>query len=367
MDRKEATAWVWSVIVGLLPSQTNTLADLVGAALGVTRVSLAEIGRRLLGTSAKHGIKRCWRFTANPRVAVSDAMQGVIAALLRGRRWRRKPLVVALDWVEVRNFHTLVAAAVRRGRAVPLLWASYPEWELAKSQNNLEEGLLRLLRTLLPDHIRVILLADRGFGRTELARLCQQLRFHYVVRIRADVWVKCPGFRGKLLDYPVKKGVCRVLDCVEYRKKDPVAQRVVVRWKRGLPRRRDECWFLMSDLRHSAVRLSELYARRMTIEEFFRDQKDRRQGWALRDTQVKAAANFDRLLLVLVLAYLLLTGLGLVARRRYAPGQWGSSNRPRDCSDFTIGRRMLDRMQVPYPTLVAAVVQSCFDAAPQWG
>lgn len=29
MDRKDATAQVWSVVVGLLPSRTNTLADLV--------------------------------------------------------------------------------------------------------------------------------------------------------------------------------------------------------------------------------------------------------------------------------------------------------------------------------------------------
>jgi hypothetical protein len=85
--------------------------------------------------------------------------------------------VVALDWVEVRQFHTLSAVAVIRGRAVPLLWATYPEWELRHSQNSLEEGLLRLLKTLLPPELTVILLADRGFGRTELARTCQQLGY----------------------------------------------------------------------------------------------------------------------------------------------------------------------------------------------
>lgn len=367
MNRQDANAWVWSVMVGLLPSQINTLADLVGAALSVARVSLAEIGRRLLGTAAKHGIKRCWRFTANRRVVVSDAMRGVVHALLKGKRWRRKPLVIALDWVEVRTFHTLVAAAVRRGRAVPLLWASYPEWHLSKSQNNLEEGLLRLLKTILPPHVRVILLADRGFGRTEMARLCQHLGFHYVIRIRSDVWVKCHGFRGKLQDYPVKKGLCRSLRCLEYRKKDPIEQRVIVRWKKGLPPRRDECWFLMSDLSHSALRLSELYAGRMTIEEFFRDQKNRRGGWALRNTQIQTAGNFDRLLLILVVAYLLLTGLGLVAQQRYQSGEWSSTNRARECSDFTIGQRMVERMQVPIDKIVAALIESLFDTAPNWG
>lgn len=367
MDRMEAAAWVWSVVTGLLASQTNTLADLVGASLDVGRVSLAEIGRRLVGTSAKHGIKRCWRFTANPRVEVSDALRGVIRQLLKSKRWSRRPAVIALDWVEVRNFHTLVAALVRNGRAIPLVWASYPEWHLAKSQNNLEEGLLRLLKDMLPPHVRVIVLADRGFGRGEMARFCRQIGFHYVIRIRPDVWVRCPGFRGKLLDYPVKKGICRTLHCTAYRKKDPLELRVVVRWKRGLPKRRDECWFLMSDLNQSAFRLSELYARRMTIEEFFRDGKSRRNGFSLRQTLIKHADRFDRLLLILVLAYLLLSGLGRIARRRFRPGAWCSTNRDNECSDFTIGRRMLDRIQVPATLALAALVNHLLQSAPDWG
>ena len=367
MNRMDASVWVWSVVSGLLASQTNTLADLVGAALGVGRVSLAEIGRQLTGTGAKHGIKRCWRFTANQRVEVSDAMRGVARQLLKSKRWQRKPLVLALDWVEVRNFHTLVAAWVRRGRAVPLLWASYPEWQLAKSQNNLEEGLLRLLKDMLPAHVRVIVLADRGFGRADMARFCRQIGFHYVIRIRPDVWIRCSGFRGKLLDYPVKKGICRSLRCTEYRKQNPVEQRVIVRWKKGLPKRRDECWFLMSDLEVSAFRLSELYAGRMTIEEFFRDGKSRRNGFALRHTQIKHADRFDRLLLILVLVYLLLSGLGQVARHRFRPGAWCSTNRPDECSDFTIGRRMLGRMQVPPEQALAALVNHLLASAPNWG
>ena len=48
-----------------------------------------------------------------------------------------------------------MGAACIKGRAVPLLWASYPEWKLL-SQNSLEEGLLRLLRTLIPESVRVL-------------------------------------------------------------------------------------------------------------------------------------------------------------------------------------------------------------------
>ena len=68
MRRTEATAWVVSVCaVSLRLSQAKTLAALVGAATRVQRVSLANIGRQMLGT-AKHQIKRCWRFCANEPV-----------------------------------------------------------------------------------------------------------------------------------------------------------------------------------------------------------------------------------------------------------------------------------------------------------
>jgi hypothetical protein len=366
MDRKEATGWVLTVCSGLRLSQAKTLGELVPAAMRVGRVSLAEIGRALTSdTAAKHRIKRVWRFTSNRRIVVSDAMQGVVARLLK--RHKKKPLLVALDWTEIRNVHTLMAAAVMRGRAVPLLWASYPEWELHKSQNNLEEGLLRLLRTMIPASVKVILLADRGFGRTEIGRLCQELGFHYVIRIRPDVWVRADRFRGKLLDYPVKKGICRMLRRVEYRKQNPIEQHVVVRWKRGLPKRRDECWFLMTDLDQSPLRLSELYGRRMTVEELFRDDKNRRNGFALRNTQIQRADRIDRLLLILALAYILLVGIGLRAQRQYPPAVWCSSNDPRQCSVFTIGRILVGQLQIPLPLAVAAVLTALVQAAPNWG
>lgn len=75
----------------------------------------------------------------------------------------------------------------------------------------------------------------------------------------------------------------------------------------------------MTDLAGSARRLSDLYVRRMAIEEFFRDGKNRRSGFAVRNTQIKHADRFDRLLLILVLAYQLLTAFELAARRCHRP------------------------------------------------
>jgi len=366
MYQTEVINWVLGTVANSMRlSQAKTLALFVAAALRVGRVCLPAIAQHAQGaTLLKHKIKRLWRFLDNHRIEVSDVMRGVVQKLLKKRK---KRLVVAFDWTEVRRFHTLALVGVLRGRAVPLLWASYPEGELYKSQNNLEEGLLHLLRDLLPPEVEVIVLADRGFGRTELARLCQKLGFHYIIRITPDVWIRTADFQGKLRDYPVRKGICMLLRNVEYRKTNPVVQQVIVRWPRGLPKRRDECWFLMTDLEGDPQWLSHLYGCRMRIEQTFRDQKSRRNGFALRHTRIQKAERFDRLLLVLTLAYILLVGLGLYALAHCHPGHWSSATQRSQCSVFTIGRRMLDQLQLSPGQAFVEVAAALLSGQENWG
>ena len=366
MNCTDVINWVVATVgICLRLSQAKTLGVFVGGALRVGRVSLPAIAEAAQGTSLlKHKIKRLWRFTDNWRVEVSDAMRGVVRKLLKKRN---KRLVVSFDWTEFRKFHTLALVAVIKGRAVPLLWASYPEWELYKSQNNLEEGLLRLFRDMVPPEVKVVILADRGFGRTELARVCQELGFRYVIRITPQAWIRTADFRGRLSRYPVKKGICVLLRNVEYRKNNPVVHHLVIRWKRDLPKHRDECWYLMTDLEGEPGWLSDLYGRRMSIEEVFRDQKNQGNGFALRNTRIKQADRFDRLLLVLALAYLLLVGLGLHARANYHPGHWCSATRRSECSVFTIGRRMLRKLKLSPAQAVAIVRAALCSGQENWG
>jgi hypothetical protein len=337
------------------------------------RVSLAEIGRHActhaVGT-VKHQIKRCWRFCDNDRIEPTEAMRGVVEQLLKKRRTSKKPLLIALDWVDIKGFQTLMAAAVLKGRSTPLCWASTTNhvYDGHRSRNAFEESLLLLLRSMIPQPIKVIILADRGFGRTELARFCQRHGFHYVIRIGPKVQVRtAAGFQGKLLDYPVYKGICKLLTHVSYRSHHPVTQHIVVRWVRGLPAKRDECWFLMTDLHQGPAQLSNLYARRMTIEQLFRDHKSKRNGWSLRDTQIKTPQRLDRLLLILAIAYLLLCGLGLIAKATCRPSLWCSTTRDIECSIFLIGLVMLRRLHTKAPAALDAVLHLTQEVAPKWG
>jgi hypothetical protein len=366
MRRTEAIAWVVSVCAGCLRlSQAKTLAVLVTSAMHVERASLANIGRGIVG-KVKHQIKRCWRFCSNERVETADAMRGVARKVLKKRK---KPLLVAVDWVDIRDFQTLMAAAVVKGRSVPLCWASCEKhvYDGHRSRNAFEESLLLVLASMIPPGQRVILLADRGFGRTELARFCQHHGFDYVIRIQPNVHVRCASYHGKLLDYPVHKGICKLLREVDYRQHRSVRQNIVVRWVRDLPPKRDECWFLMTNLRAGGAQISRLYGRRMTIEQLFRDHKSKRNGWSLRDTQITRADRLDRLLLILAIAYLLLCGIGLLAQKDFEPSDWCSNSKQGTCSMFLIGRLMIIRIQCSPPQAFAAFLAATHEAVPKWG
>ena len=365
MSSDAVIGWVLTVAHALRLSQAKTLAHLVEAATHVGRGTLTAIGRCLRGTpDDKHKIKRAWRFCDNDRVHVDTVMGAVIR---RVTHKRRKSLLVALDWTDIRAFHTLMAAAVLRGRAIPLLWATYNTGRLRRSQNALEEGLLRLLVSRIPTRVTVILLADRGFGRTELAKTCADLGVRYLIRIKPDVMVTHRRYTGVLRAYPARKGAGVVLTDAEYRSDAAVRLNVVIRWVHGLPKTRDEPWYLMTNLPGTAARLTNLYARRMAVEELFRDAKDGRYGLGLGRAQVRTAARLDRLLLIVALALILLTGLGRVARERFRPGAWCSSNDPNECSDVTVGRRMWDRICEPPEQLITQVVRATLLSIPNWG
>ncbi len=233
-----------------------------------------------------------------------------------------------------------MATAVVKGRCVPLGWASVEGGKFDKSRNSFEESLLLVLRQMIGPELKVIILADRGLGRTELARFCQRHGFGYIIRISPDVWINGHGDHRKLQDYPVRKGIARLLKNVRYRSHHPVQQNIVIRWKPNLPKKRDECWFLMTDQRATPTRLSQLYGRRMAVEQLFRDGKNKRNGWSLRDTQMTRADRLDRLILILALVYLLLCGIGLAALKLHRPGDWCSNSHPGTCSVFQIGRQM---------------------------
>lgn len=72
-----------------------------------------------------------------------------------------------------------------------------------------------------------------------------------------------------------------------------------------------DAWCLASNCTDKKTReIINLYSRRWKIEPYFRDIKDQRFGFGLSNTQIKSTDRRDRLLLIIAMAYVLLTLLG---------------------------------------------------------
>lgn len=340
MKRQQVLTAILSWTLSLRLSQRKTLSELVCAATSLSRAGLAQLGRELArqhNAAVKHCIKRVDRFVGNPRIEPITAMEGLIQWLARPRQH----LLVSLDWVDIRHFQCLVLAARIRGRAIPLLWSIYRYEDVYRSQNELEYGLLRAFSVRVPDSTHVTILADRGFGRTEMARECQKLKLHYIIRIQPKVFIRCRVFTGQLSELVLSPGHSRLLTDVQYRKNKPLQQNVALIWPQG----QEEPWYLMTDESHiKAKALSKIFAHRMSIEEYFRDAKSKRNGFALRLIQIQDSQRLSRFLLILAMAYLLLVTVGLYAADHWRPAQWCSNNRAGQCSLFTIGRTVQHRV-----------------------
>ncbi len=73
------------------------------------------------------------------------------------------------------------------------------------------------------------------------------------------------------------------------------------------------------------------------------------------------------MLLILAIAYLLLCGVGLIAKTQFTPSAWCSTNRDHECSIYTIGLIMLDEIDVSPPRACAVVMALSESVAPKWG
>ncbi len=256
-----------------------------------------------------HRLKRLHRFLKNPGVQVERYFQ-VLAAVIwpyrpGGGRTPLYPLI--LDWTKVHDLHVLFAAVPRKRRALPLAYGVYHPLRLRKSQNQLERGMLTLVISLLPHSAHPVVLADAGFGQTELIRWLQERSIDYVIRLRAETLVH---YRGKTLplgSLDTLEGAPILLSRVDYRDQKPVRLNLVV------CRKGDKVWYLGTSFT-DAEQAVGWYKKRFWIEEMFRDLKSH---LGLTQAHLKDEERLARLLLGFQIAYLILALIGLHLPKRW--------------------------------------------------
>ncbi len=181
--------------------------------------------------------------------------------------------------------------------------------ELKGWRNEHEDVLLERFREVLPEGVKVPVLADRGFGDQALYELLKdQLGFDFVVRFRGIVKVtSTDGVTKPAKDWVPSTGRPLLLRGASVTKSGREIGAVVCVKAKGMK----EAWHLATS--HGDRPASEvvaLYGKRFTIEESFRDQKNLRFGMGLPDTRIGDPDRRDRMLLISAVASVLLTILG---------------------------------------------------------
>jgi Transposase DDE domain len=269
--------------------------------------------------SAASRVRRFSRWLHHPAISPHEWYRPVLqAALLDWPAQTR--LYVALDTTALTPFVLIRASLLYRGRALSVAWrvlrhrstqVSFEAYQLVLDQ----------VRAIMPPGRMITLLADRGFVHERLLHYLQKLRWHFRLRLPANTQVHlgaqhvsavrglCPPagrdrfFHGVSILGTAIGPVHLALACLLDQPDDP--------------------WFVVSDEPTDAETLNE-YGLRFDIEESFRDEKS--GGYQIHSSQLATPEALERLILILAMATLHLTSLGVgvvqAEKRRWVDPHW---------------------------------------------
>jgi hypothetical protein len=215
------------------------------------------------------------------------------------------PLI--LDQTTVRGIQTLLLGALFEGRVLPVAFSCFTYSRIQKSQNILEHALIVAVMSCFPSKVRPLLIMDRGYARAALIEQLLREGIPFLLRAKSNVLVYLLGRPQALGRFRVKRGQpqrYRVL--YQSRKKIPLDLIIF----RGPGYR--ETWYLLvpRDFPFTSQEIVALYAKRMSIEQGFRDWKTHLGVRGLVFRSPDPAPYLTRLLLAFSLCYLICLALG---------------------------------------------------------
>jgi hypothetical protein len=297
------------MIVGLIQSETINLTQWIGYVK--TRARFAQSTQR-----------RFARWLNNGRISVHCLYGPLIQKALDS--WGEHTIYLALDTTMLWGQLCVVrCCVVYRGRAVPIVWQV-----LAHSSPmiafSVYKGLLERVPPLLPEGVKVALLADRGFADTDLIDLAGRLGWQYRIRIKKSFLVYRKGRPPqKVGRFSLGCGAAIFLHNVRL----TATQVGPVHLALGCSTHH-QLWYVVSSEPTNEDTFNE-YGLRFDIEENFLDDKS--NGFQLESSMIRSAAALCRLCFVLAVTtlYLVSCGTQVVAsgKRRWVDPHWkrGSS------------------------------------------
>ncbi len=279
-----------------------------GARGGNGWLSKAALARCLpLGTGPKEREQRLYRFLRNNRLT-PELLIPLPIALACGTKLRER-LPMILDQTTIQGIETLFVGLVFEGRVLPIAFSCFMKKLIYKSQNILEHSLILAAMSCFPVEFRPLLILDRGSARVALLIHLREEGIPFLCRAKRSVMVYLQGqTKGRTLGrFKIKPGqLLRYSVLYHSQKKEPLD--LIIYFGKGYK----EPWYLLvpSGTSLTAEEIVELYAKRMSIDQGFRDWKTHLGVRGLVFYGVNPAPRLTRLLLAFSLSYLLCLALG---------------------------------------------------------
>jgi hypothetical protein len=269
-------------------------------------LSKAALARCLpLDIGPKTREQRLYRFLANQRFT-PEVMIPLLVALACGPPLPG-PIPLILDQTSIRGIPTLLIGLVFEGRVIPVAFSCFTYSRIQKSQNILEHALILAVMSCFPAKQRPWLIMDRGYARIGLLMKLGLEGIPFLVRAQKNVLVYRKGEPIALGRLSVKAGHIQRYS-VRYHSKEKEPLDLIIFHGKGY----QEPWYLLvpANTPESAKEIVALYAKRMSIEQGFRDWKTHLGIRGMVFVNDNPAPRLTRLLLAFSLSYLLCLALG---------------------------------------------------------
>lgn len=344
-----------------------SLLDATEALLNCRELTLTNLGRSMKNNAkTKHNIKRVDRLLSNETLWSyrENIYQMICHAIIGYSNWI--PLLVDVCYLTPDSeFQVLRACVPNEGRALTIYEIVYRQGEL----HQIQKKFLKKLKQLLPSEAHVVLITDAGFY-SEWFKQVQRQGWDWIGRIRQNTQYALEGKAWKAcrLLHPEAKTKPHYVGEVELSKKNAIRcylHSVKKKLKGRIRKNRKgkvhqgsysrihaqgqkEPWILATSLcvyEFDSEKIVALYKLRMQIEESFRDMKNSRYGFGLRNSLTRSVNRLSILLLINLLGTLVawLIGKALQEKNRHYEFQSNTEKKRRVLSYFFLGLQVIKR------------------------
>src|SRR4051794_38403290 len=360
------------VLTPMHAARRRVLLQAVEALVAGRRLTLTDLARSWPGAMWMHApLKALDRLLSNRHLhrQILPLHQAMVPWLIV----QSLPLLL-VDWSDLKGdgrWCLLRAAVPVGGRALTVYERIYPIKQMNQPRAQLD--FLLDLKRLLPAKVTPVLVTDAGF-RSDWYRGVQQQGWYYLGRLRnntqvraqgEDAWQACTGLYSRVRPKAQELGHYQIV------KGHPLACRLVLAQgsrchrdqftRTGKPQQGTQArkarkgarepWLLVTSLpttTRTASQLMAAYARRMQIEEAFRDLKSHRYGMGFEDSLSRQRERLTVLLLLQTLAQFAAWVMGHAATLPGLPDPL--SRQPSQRSRYSClrrGREWLRRPRLP--------------------